>query len=33
VDFTTNIPESDVMDGCAGKPAEGRRCESVTVKA
>jgi hypothetical protein len=21
------------MDGCAGRPAEGRRCESVTVKA
>jgi len=23
----------DVVDGCAGRPAEGRRCESVTVKA
>ena len=23
----------DVMDGCAGRPAEGRRCKSVTVKA
>jgi hypothetical protein len=23
----------DAVDGCAGKPAEGRRCESVTVKA
>src|SRR5215813_8530110 len=21
------------MDGCAGRPAEGRRCKSVTVKA
>jgi hypothetical protein len=23
----------DAVDGCAGRPAEGRRCESVTVKA
>ena len=23
----------DVVDGCAGRPAEGRRCKSVTVKA
>ena len=21
------------VDGCAGRPAEGRRCKSVTVKA
>ena len=24
---------NDVVDGCAGRPAEGRRCKSVTVKA
>jgi hypothetical protein len=24
---------NDAVDGCAGRPAEGRRCESVTVKA
>ena len=23
----------DAVDGCAGRPAEGRRCKSVTVKA
>jgi hypothetical protein len=23
----------DAVDGCAGRPAGGRRCESVTVKA
>jgi len=23
----------DDVDGCAGRPAEGRRCKSVTVKA
>jgi hypothetical protein len=23
----------DVVDGCAGRPAKGRRCKSVTVKA
>jgi hypothetical protein len=23
----------DAVDECAGRPAEGRRCESVTVKA
>ena len=23
----------DVVDGCAGRPAEGRRCKSVAVKA
>ena len=26
-------PPTDVHDGCAGRPAEGRRCKSVTVKA
>ena len=24
--------ESDVVDGCAGRPAKGRRWKSVTVK-
>jgi len=24
---------NDGVDGCAGRPAEGRRCKSVTVKA
>ena len=24
---------NDAVDGCAGRPAEGRRCKSVTVKA
>jgi hypothetical protein len=28
-----SMPAFDAVDGCAGRPAEGRRCESVTVKA
>jgi hypothetical protein len=27
------VAAGSCMDGCAGRPAEGRRCESVTVKA
>ena len=27
------LSASDAVDGCAGRPAEGRRCKSVTVKA
>ena len=42
-EYSENIPkpmvpighqsDSDAVDGCAGRPAEGRRCKSVTVKA
>jgi hypothetical protein len=28
-----DLNRNDAVDGCAGRPAEGRRCESVTVKA
>ena len=28
-----SIQMGPCMDGCAGRPAEGRRCKSVTVKA
>ena len=32
--FKTGITSViDAVDGCAGRPAEGRRCKSVTVKA
>jgi hypothetical protein len=31
--LTRQLQVALCMDGCAGRPAEGRRCESVTVKA
>jgi putative tryptophan/tyrosine transport system substrate-binding protein len=31
--FREGLQKLGWVDGCAGRPAEGRRCKSVTVKA